>query len=122
MSDFTELAKTARRISVEHGFAYRGDALRTANNPDGLQDYYSNRLFLVSGEVAEAHEELRKGHPMAHTYYREDGKPEGVPFELADVVIRAMDLAEECGLDLEALVVEKMKFNESRPHLHGKQF
>lgn len=122
MTDFTALAKQARTVSVEHGFGHRGDALRGEMDAEALQDYYSNRLFLISGEVAEAHEELRDRHTMTDTYYREDGKPEGVPFELADVVIRAMDLAEECGLDLEALVVEKMKFNESRPHLHGKQF
>lgn len=122
MSDFSELSHAARDISVSHGFAYRGDALRNANDPEGLADYYSNRLFLIAREVTEAHEELRKGHAMTHTYYRKDGKPEGVPFELADVVIRCMDLAEEIGVDLEALIIEKMTFNATRPFKHGKAF
>lgn len=47
-------------------------------------------------------------------------KPEGVPSEVADVVIRAFDFAHEFGIDLAAMIDEKLRFNATRPHKHGK--
>ena len=59
---------------------------------------------------------------MIKTYYSDDGKPEGVPAELADVVIRCFDMADYYGINLEAAIIEKMEFNKTRPYKHGKQF
>jgi NTP pyrophosphatase (non-canonical NTP hydrolase) len=74
----------------------------------------------LMAEVAEAWEEAREPYfEPTRTYYREDGKPEGLPTELADVVIRAMDTAESFGIDLEAAIAEKSAFNETRPMRHG---
>lgn len=53
------------------------------------------------------------------TYYREDGKPEGIPSELADTVICIMDMCGYYGIDLEAMLVEKAEFNKSRSYRHG---
>ena len=50
------------------------------------------------------------------------GKPEGVPAELADTIIRILDFCGKHKIDIEAAVHEKMAYNESRPHKHGKQF
>lgn len=47
------------------------------------------------------------------------GKPEGFGVELADCVIRILDTCETYGLDLEALIVEKMNYNRTRPYRHG---
>lgn len=46
-------------------------------------------------------------------------KPEGVPSELADIVIRAMDIAEFYGIDLGRAILEKMEYNQARPYKHG---
>lgn len=80
------------------------------------------KLMLIVGEVAEAHEELRSNDDPRHVYSRDDGKPEGFGYELADVLIRTLDLAGALGLDIGALVVEKLEYNKTRPHKHGRNF
>lgn len=42
--------------------------------------------------------------------------------ELADAVIRILDLCGGLDIDLEWHVQEKMKYNESRERLHGKKY
>ena len=46
-------------------------------------------------------------------------KPEGIPSEIADVVIRCAHYCGANGIDLAAIVSEKAAFNKSRPHKHG---
>lgn len=77
-------------------------------------------IALMHSELSEALEELRNGRPVQEIYYnRGSKKPEGVPVELADCVIRIMDF---CGLhkiDLAEAITIKMDFNETRPRRHG---
>lgn len=46
-------------------------------------------------------------------------KPEGVPSELADIVIRSFDFAHRFGIDLAAIIDEKLAFNATRGRMHG---
>jgi hypothetical protein len=46
-------------------------------------------------------------------------KPIGIPSEVADIVIRAADMAERCGFDLQAAIAEKMEYNRLRAYRHG---
>lgn len=92
------------------------------NTPDEFKNlYWISKLALIQAEATEALDELRDGH-AATEKYEKDGKPEGFPVELADIVIRALDLAEEAGINLWDVIDEKLRFNDSRPHKHGKQF
>jgi NTP pyrophosphatase (non-canonical NTP hydrolase) len=87
-------------------------------------------LMLCVTELAEAMEEVRDHHALNEVYltYKkgDDGsdlpgteKPEGVPIELADVLIRIFDMAGRWDIDLEQAVRYKMAYNERRPYKHG---
>lgn len=114
-----------------------------------LQD--TRRLMLIVSEAAEAMEHQRDANPLTFWLCKKCGamldeprehrdettagpetrrceagpqdlKPDGFGYELADIVIRAFDQAERVELDLPQLVADKMKFNQGRPHKHGRTF
>lgn len=76
-------------------------------------------LMLVVSEASEAFEEIRNGHKITETYYSDNGKMEGVPSELADIVIRVMDMCQYYGIDLQRVIEEKHLYNIKRPFRHG---
>jgi len=71
---------------------------------------------LVSSEIGEATEEVRKGSP--YLYY-EGEKPEGEAVELGDAIIRILDYAQRNGWDMEDIIHKKMAYNKTRPYRHG---
>jgi NTP pyrophosphatase (non-canonical NTP hydrolase) len=73
----------------------------------------------MHSELSEMLEEHRDGHQPTETYYTEKGKPEGIPSELADLIIRALHFAGIFGIDVAASVAEKHEYNLTRPHRHG---
>lgn len=75
-------------------------------------------LALIHSEVSESVECVRDGKLIE--YENENGKPEGLPTELADIVIRVFDFAYALGINLESVIDRKIKYNETRPFLHGK--
>jgi NTP pyrophosphatase (non-canonical NTP hydrolase) len=95
----------------------------------------SSQLINIIGELSEAWEEIRCGREMTERYYSDSfgritchpvdlvsgvvNKPEGVPSELADAVIRIMDICHHYNLDLAELIAEKLRYNKTRAHRHG---
>jgi NTP pyrophosphatase (non-canonical NTP hydrolase) len=79
-------------------------------------------LCLIHSEISEALEELRSGVEVQNYVLADDGKPEGFGVELADAVIRILDLAEYFDIDLEHLIALKHEYNKRRAYRHGKNF
>lgn len=83
---------------------------------DDASQNTGEKLMMIVGEVAEAHEALRHGNPP------DDKVPEftGMEAELADVVIRIFDLAGRNRYRIGEAIIAKMAFNLTRPKKHGK--
>ena len=46
-------------------------------------------------------------------------KPEGIAVELADVILRTLDLMAALGVDVDAVVMAKHRYNLGREYRHG---
>lgn len=76
-------------------------------------------LALIHSEVSEALEEYRNGRLPTEVYAGNNGKPEGIPIELADVIIRVLDYCGYAGIDIDAAISQKHEYNRTRPYRHG---
>lgn len=99
---------------------------------------FGDRIALCHSELSEALEEHRNGHHMSEVYYKHScaladwnetwlekpsctctPKPEGIPIELADTVIRILDMCAAENIDIVGALQVKVRFNNSRPYRHG---
>ena len=98
-----------------------------------------DRIALMHSQLSEVLEEYRNNQPLDRIYcklhigpvveesdwghdeisFQNNQKPEGVPIELADVLIRIEDFCGKHGIDLERAVAIKLAFNKTRPRRHG---
>ena len=123
LSAFDELARQCYLNSKEHGF-YQD--VKEHKSIEAMRSYWGNKLMLMVGEYAEAHEELRSGHTLTEVYYNDDKptKPEGVAVEVMDGMIRSLDffgyLLVEKGVKPSEILLEKFAYNVSREPLHGR--
>lgn len=100
-----QLRDEALEIATSHGFT---GALV-------LEDF-----MLMVSEIAEATEAFREGREPS-AWWSNNCKPEGIPSEMADVIIRVLHFCGKHGIDIEQIVEEKMAYNRSRPFKHGKK-
>lgn len=73
-------------------------------------------LGLVTSEVAEAMEAVRKHPPET---WADASKKDTLVRELAGTVIRCMDMAERFKLPLGDAIIEELKANRERGYKHG---
>lgn len=99
-------------------------------------------IVLCHSELSEALEEFRAGNKPTKTYYTcslnandflehcvnvpgacdnrcGKGKPEGIPIELADCIIRILDYCGKEEIDIDAAIRIKHEYNKTRPYRHG---
>lgn len=67
------------------------------------------KLCLIHSEISEAMEGHRKGQMDSHLPHRP-----AIEVELADAVIRILDLAGGLRLDIEGAIMDKLEYNSKR--------
>lgn len=107
-----------------------------ANNLKGFaftREEVEQKMLLAVSEICEAQEELRDGVEWNEIYYMRGSnlvlennvpgtKPCGFPVEIADAIIRLLHILHNTGVDIDAVVAEKLAFNATRPMKHGRAF
>lgn len=122
----TELSKSIRFDNASKGF-------------DPIEGGLDRYLLLTVAEICEAQEELRDGHLVIEIYHKnmtslpyaatsslasfpKDEKPEGFSVEIADAIIRLLDICGKFEIDIEAVIELKLAYNKTRPPKHGRRF
>lgn len=77
-------------------------------------------LMLAVSELAEALQEYRDMR-APHEIYHNGDKPEGVPIEIADCIIRLLDYCAYAKIDIENAIHTKHQYNITRPYRHGNK-
>jgi len=115
-NNLTELAKKVYNSNFEVGWWTKEDeALLIKGQSIGnkyckeISTLIASKMCLVHSEISEGVEGMRKGLMDDHLPHRPM-----LEVELADAVIRILDLSGFLGLDIGGAIAEKFKYNQTR--------
>lgn len=115
-----ELAEKVHLTAKEKGWwdGYFGDGVySTGIDKKKAEKRIPEALANVHAEISEALEDYRDGN-MSMTFAA-DGKPVGFPTEMADTIIRIIDLCCALGIDIDKAIAKKAEYNKTRAYRHG---
>jgi NTP pyrophosphatase (non-canonical NTP hydrolase) len=142
-----ELRNEIHENAVKHGF-YDVESeigrLGIDNRTAIKHAFFAQKIALIHSELSEALDADRKNNPAKLNMFEllqsinqgnhtigndefdklsfEEVVKDTVGDELADVIIRVLDLCGYLEIDIEKHVELKMKYNELREHKHGKNY
>ena len=101
-----DFAEEVTEVATDHGWW---------ENPPSIPEI----IALCHAELSEALEEYRKGKGAGEIYIDEKGAAQGIPIELADVMLRILDFCGHEKIDIEGAILRKHEYNKKRPYKHG---
>lgn len=105
-----ELGRRIHEDSIRHGWW----------QPDMPPlEVFGEKIALVHSELSEALTEWRDWKPSIYFKVGKPDKPEGVGAELADAMIRLLDLTAALDIDIDHILQLKVDYNGTRSHRHG---
>lgn len=139
MSNDSEITDEEKSI-ISTAFSILGRAIAANNfehgwrSPDAPPRNVGELTALLHSEVTECFESYRNNEPALWYKYPnyaparfeldseikgQLGKPEGMASELADVIIRVFDMADELKIPVTEALLHKHAYNLTRPYKHG---
>lgn len=106
----------AWNVNVVNGWWQERRAIMESVIPGARAHVILACLGLVTSEVSEAMEAVRKHDPATWT---DTKTKDTLARELAGATVRIMDLAAELGINLGEAIHEEVEANKSRGHRHG---
>lgn len=126
---FDQLQRAISDNAIRHGF-YEEEATRyfkCGNDGEFVQvdlskTFQAKRIALQHSELSEGLESIRNPDPSKSKMDEHCPGFTSLEVELADTVIRIMDMSEFYKLRLSEAIIAKHNFNIGRPLKHGKAF
>lgn len=113
-----ETTKVFRRWYNKTALISFANSLEKGFHKPGIARSTIEMLMLIVTEISECCEAFRQEEmPKSDHIFPYNLAEE----ELADAIIRIMDLGAYMNLDVGGALAAKMKFNRTRPYMHGKK-
>lgn len=97
-------------LGLLRGYGVYADTIKATKDA-----FIAQKITLVHAELSEAIEAMRNnkyGTKQGHTFEN----------EIADAIMRLLDITAQMGIDIDAEIAWKMDYNLSRAQKHGKEF